>query len=448
MNIATSIVFVIIMLGVLATLHELGHYWVARLLKIKVYEVSIFVGPKLLRWKHKDVDFSLRLIPVGAYVRFTEIDEEGNAVDSKDPDLLVNQPRIKRLLVALAGPLMNLALGILIFFIMFCVFGFYSLEMGPAIPGTQTGDVATEFSEGDMIKKINGHSVFTIYDLNYEIDSTDAKEDMTVTLKSAETGKYYDVVLTPQVFNRPMLLINVLTTETENEYNGWEVYSVDPEQNKGNPVLEPGDYVTHINGVSVSDESFDEYIFNYTGDVLNVTYVRDGETYESEIIPEYVEYVSVRGIKPVGYVIDSPSALGKAFVYAAKMPAAIVNFTITGIRDIIAGKVKAYNLVSGPIGITSMVNDVVKDEEETTGDKIYLLIMLSAVISIALAYSNLLPIPGLDGVQILLIAVEMVIGRKLSEKAEGRLTVVGFVIIIFLVIFALVSDVLRIIFGY
>ena len=66
MNIATSIVFVIIMLGVLATLHELGHYLVARLLKIKVYEVSIFVGPKLLRWKHKDVDFSLRLIPVGA----------------------------------------------------------------------------------------------------------------------------------------------------------------------------------------------------------------------------------------------------------------------------------------------------------------------------------------------------------------------------------------------
>ena len=102
------------MLGVLATLHELGHYWMARLLKIKVFEVSIFVGPKLLKWKHKDVDFALRMIPVGAYVRFTEIDEEGKAVESKDPDLLINQPRIKRLIVALAGPAMNLVLGILI----------------------------------------------------------------------------------------------------------------------------------------------------------------------------------------------------------------------------------------------------------------------------------------------------------------------------------------------
>ena len=65
-----------------------------------------------------------------------------------------------------------------------------------------------------------------------------------------------------------------------------------------------------------------------------------------------------------------------------------------------------------------------------------------------LAFSNLLPIPGLDGVQILLIAVEMVIGRKLSDKAEKKLTVIGFVLIILLVVFALVSDVLRIVLGY
>ena len=95
-----------------------------------------------------------------------------------------------------------------------------------------------------------------------------------------------------------------------------------------------------------------------------------------------------------------------------------------------------------------MVNDVVKDEEDTAGDKIYTLIMLCAIISIALAFSNLLPIPGLDGVQIILIAVEMVIGRKLSDKAEGKITVIGFVLIILLLIFAFVSDILTIIFGY
>jgi regulator of sigma E protease len=74
--------------------------------------------------------------------------------------------------------------------------------------------------------------------------------------------------------------------------------------------------------------------------------------------------------------------------------------------------------------------------------------MLSAVISIALAFSNLLPIPGLDGIQIIFIVVEMVIGHKLSDKAERILTVVGFVMIILLLIFAFISDILRIIFGY
>ena len=448
MNILTSIIFVIIMLGVLASLHELGHYWVARLLKIKVFEVSLFVGPKLLRWKRKDVDFSVRLIPIGAYVRFSEIDQDGYVVESKDPDLLVNQPRIKRLAVALAGPIMNLLLGILIFFGMFWVTGYVSTQIGPSAQGTQTYAVADQYTVGDTIKKINGNSVYTVYDLYYEIDSSDPTAEMTVTLKSKETGDIYDITLTPVIKVRPMLLITVESMATDNEYQGWKVHSVEESQNKGNPILEPGDYVTHINGVSVADDDFEDYLYSITDDVITVTYVRDGVSYEEELIPEYAEYVTTRGLAVIPYKVDSFSHFGSAFGYAAKMPATMGNLSVRGIRDAIAGKVKAYNLVSGPIGITTMVNDVVTDEEDTTSDKIYLLIMLSGIISIALAFSNLLPIPGLDGVQILLIAVEMVIGRKLSDKAEKKLTVVGFVLIIMLVVFALVSDVLRIILGY
>lgn len=448
MSIVRSIIVVILMLGVLATLHELGHFWVAKLLKIKVFEVSIFVGPKLLKWKHKDVDFSLRMIPIGAYVRFSEVDQDGYVVDSKDPDLLVNQPRIKRLLVSLAGPAMNLVLGILIFLIMFWVTGFTSTDIGPTVEGTQAGVVASEFTPGDSIKAINGVRVYAAYDLYYELDSADPSKEMTITLKSKETGKNYDITLTPVIRSRPMMLITVESKETDNEYKGWKVYSVEKEQNNGNPILKAGDYVTHVNGKSVADEDFEEYLFGITDEKINVTYVRDGETHEDELVPKYVDYVSSRGVRLVAYKIDSVPHFFYALSYAAKMPASIGNITIRGIKDIIAGKVKAYNLVSGPIGITTMVNDVVADEEDSVTDKVYMLIMLSAVISIALAFSNLLPIPGLDGIQIIFIVVEMIIGRKLSEKAEGRLTIVGFVMIILLLIFAFVSDILRIIFGY
>ena len=448
MNIAASIVVVLIMLGVLATLHELGHYWMARLLKIKVFEVSIFVGPKLLKWKHKGVDFSLRMIPIGAYVRFSEVDEEGKAVDSKDPDLLLNQPRIKRLLVALAGPAMNLFLGTLIFLLMFWVTGFTTTHIIKPEKGSQLYAYADMVNDGDTIKSVNGVNVYSSFDLIFEMDSADPSKEMDLKIRSKETGKNYNVTLTPVVRERPMLLITVENKLANNDYKGWKVYSVSEEQNNGNPVIKAGDYVTHINGKSVDDEDFEDFLYNITDEVVTVTYIRDGETREDDLVPKYVDTVNSRGITLLQYKVNSVDKFFSALGYAAKMPASMLNITVRGIKDIIAGKVKAYNLVSGPIGITTMVNDVVADEQDTFADKAYILVMLSAVISIALAFSNLLPIPGLDGIQIIFIAVEMVIGRKLSEKAEARLTVVGFVIIVLLLILAFVSDILRIIFGY
>ena len=74
-------------------------FWTACLLKIKVYEVSIFVGPRLFHWKRKGVEYSIRAVPLGAYVRFTDIDEEGKPVESDAPELLINNPRWKGLLL-------------------------------------------------------------------------------------------------------------------------------------------------------------------------------------------------------------------------------------------------------------------------------------------------------------------------------------------------------------
>ncbi len=448
MSIVRSIIFVVLMLGVLASLHELAHFWVARLLKIKVYEVSLFVGPKLLSWKHKDVKFSIRLIPIGAYVRFNEIDEEGYIVESDNPDLLANQPRFKRLLVSIAGPLMNLILGILIFFVMFLSLGYSTMKIGNPIDGAQTSVVASEYTPGDKIQAVNGVKVYTSFDLSFELDSDDPGEVMTLTLKSQETGEKYNIELTPEFYRKPMLLIYVKTSDME-EREGWLVDSVDPDQNKGNPVLAAGDIVTHINGKSVDDADFDEYLFNMEEqEYLTVTYIRDGVTSDVQIAPEYVDYVTTRGIRILPQTVDSPASFFEALGYAAKMPASVGNITIRGIKQIISGKEKAYNLLSGPIGITTMVNDVVKEEEDSVADKLITLVMITAVISMALAFSNLLPIPGLDGIQIVFIVVEMVIGHKLSEKAENRLTIAGFIVIILLLILAFISDILRIIFGY
>ena len=438
-----SIVVVIVMLGILVTIHELGHFWAACLLKIKAFEVSIFVGPRLIHWRRKDVDYSIRLIPLGAYVRFSDVDENGEVINSDAPDLLINQPRWKRLIVSLAGPFMNVVLGILIFTVLFWVTGFTSLDIGVAPKGSQL--FSQEYTVGDTITAVNGHKVYTYLDFYYTIDSEVSKADkMKVTLKSSENGTKYDVTLTPELKTRPMLGITTYQTP-DKKYNGWEILNVDEKQNNGKPVLKVGDYLTHVDGKSVADEDFVAFLDTLNeGDTMKLTFVRNGVTMEKECIKTMITYANDRGLRLIGYQADTPDRVLRSFGYAAKMPMTIIMLSYKSISNVFEGKEEVYNMVSGPVGVTTVVNDVVADVDDNAGEKIYMLIMICGIISIGLTFTNLLPIPGLDGVQIILIVVEMVIGRRLSKKAENVINVVGFFLLIALVIFAFASDIIRI----
>ena len=442
-----SILVVILLLGVLVTIHELGHYWMARLLGIKAYEVSIFVGPKLIKWRHKDCDFSIRCIPFGAYVRFTDIDDNGDAVVSDDPLLLVNQPRWKRLLVALAGPFMNVILGVLICIGLYTFNPFSSLDIAGTPEGTQL--YGQEYTLGDRIVEVNGKHVFTYLDFYYELDTAASPDEVvTLTLKSAETGGKYNVVLTPEIGHRPMLGITTYQDPESNKYHGWEIVDVDENQNNGNPVLKAGDFLTKVNGKSVADEDFFDFLAKLQdGENIVLTYVRNGVENEADCAVTTMLYTNQRGVYCYSYKVDSFPIFLKACSYAVKMPVTVINVSIKSIGSVFEGKEEVYNMVSGPIGVTTTVSDVVDDVDDTVEQKAYTIFFLGAIISIGLAFTNLLPIPGLDGIQMILVIVEMVMGRPLSKKAEGILNGVGFVMLICLVIFAFASDIIRIFVG-
>ena len=445
-----SIIVALLMLGLLVTVHELGHFWVARLLKIKAFEVSIFVGPKLVDWRRNNVEYSIRALPFGAYVRFTDYDEKGNVVVSDDPDLLINSHRWKRLLVALAGPLMNMILGVLIFSVMFCISGYATLTVGNIINESQLADVylsgETPFEIGDTIVRVNGDRVFTAYDYMYETESgIPAVEPVTLTLRSRATGDLYDVQLIPSIEQRPMIGI-VHYPEVNPKYNGWEIYSVYEGQNNGNPILEVGDYLTKVDGKSVTDDDFEEYLSTLTeGDTMTLTYYRNGIEYEEECIKTMITYTNERGPIFLGYDVTSFSSFLGAVKTACLMPCTIVNVSIRSIGDVFEGQEEVYNMVSGPIGMTTVVSDVVDDVDDTVKDKVMTVVEISGIISIGLMFTNLLPIPGLDGVQVILIVVEMIMGHPLSKKSENVINAIGFVLLICLVIFAFASDIIRII---
>ncbi|MBO4459166.1 MAG: RIP metalloprotease RseP [Clostridiales bacterium] len=442
-----TIIVVILMLGLLVTIHELGHYWTATLLKIKAFEVSIFVGPKLIKWKNKKgVDFSIRCIPFGAYVLFTQLDDNGNPVESDDPGLLVNQPRFKRLLVSLAGPFMNIILGVLIFAALNCATGFTSLDIAKAPEGTQLYSQA--YDPGDTITHVNGNRVFTQLDYYYESElAVSSLDKLTLTLKSKADGSEYNVILTPEIGERPMIGVTA-DVSCNNKYKAWEIISVDENQNGGNPVLKAGDYLVSVDGKATCDEDFNAFLATRNeGDTMKLEYVRNGETFTADCIKTMIKYSNPRGIYLVAYPVISVDTFFRSAGYAAKMPITVANVSVKSIRDVFVGKEKVYNMVSGPVGVTTAVSDVVDDVDDSIEEKVYSVFMLCGYISIGLAFTNLMPIPGLDGVQIVLIIAEMVIGRHLSKKTENFINAIGFVLLIALVIFALASDVIRIFIG-
>ncbi len=429
-----SIIICILGLGILAAVHEIGHFIVARLLKIKVYELSVFVGPKLFSWKRNDIEYYIRLIPLGAYVRFSEIDEETGELKDDNPENLINQARWKRLLVSLAGPFMNVILGIIIFVICFSNFGFLSLRQDVIVPGTQVA--ATNIEMGDTILKMNGQRIFSQMDLSYYLGQVSNVDEVTLTMRSAKTGDKYEVVLTPEITEQYMLGITHYADLDEND--GWKVMEVSESQNHGNPVIKPGDSVLSVNDVPVTDPNITDLVRNSKGETLKIRLIRGGEEMTVEMVATMIKSANLRGI----YLQDG-KGIGACIKEAIVFPISFIRISIDALAQVFTGKVKAYDVVSGPVGIASVVSDVVDAPKTDNSEKIEMLLLLAGGISTGLAFTNMLPIPGLDGNAIVLTVVEMIRGKKLSRKSEQVINVIGFVMIIGLVVFALVSDIIR-----
>ena len=429
-----SIIICILGLGILAAVHEIGHFIVARLLKIKVYELSVFVGPKLFSWKRNDIEYYIRLIPLGAYVRFSELDEETGELKDDNPENLINQARWKRLLVSLAGPFMNVILGIIIFVICFSNFGFLSLRQDVIVPGTQVA--ATNIEMGDTILKMNGQRIFSQMDLSYYLGQVSNVDEITLTMRSAKTGDKYEVVLTPEITEQYMLGITHYADLDEND--GWKVMEVSESQNQGNPVIKPGDSVLSVNDVPVTDPNISDLVRNSKGETLKIRLIRGGEEMTVEMVATMIKSANLRGI----YLQDG-KGIGACIKEAIVFPISFIRISIDALAQVFTGKVKAYDVVSGPVGIASVVSDVVDAPKTDNSEKIEMLLLLAGGISTGLAFTNMLPIPGLDGNAIVLTVVEMIRGKKLSRKSEQVINVIGFVMIIGLVVFALVSDIIR-----
>lgn len=431
---ALSIVVCIIGLGLLAAAHEIGHFLAAKQLGIKVEELSVFVGPSLIHWTRNGVDYHIRLIPFGAYVRFPGVEEEDGGMSN--PDSYFNQPRWKRLLIALAGPFTNLFLGVLIFAAVFSCFGFLSTNLDKIMDKTQIADTSAVM--GDEIVKVNGSRIFTQLDLSYVLYNIPENDPLTMVLRAKDTGKEYTVTLTPQITSKYRLGITVLPDLDDN--NGMSIVEVDPNQNGGNPVMKKGDSLIAVNGIAVTDSKYADAVASSNGNELTATIVRDGVRQDVTLKATIYETSNSRGI----YLLPGTgimSLLKESVLYSVS----IIKVSILSLRDVAKGTVAVQDAVTGPVGIATIVSDVVDAPKTDNSVKLENLGTLAGLISVGLAFTNLLPLPGLDGNAMVLVVIEMIRGKKLTLQTERIINGIGFVFLIALVIFALSSDIMRLV---
>ena len=184
-----TVLFAILFFGFIIALHEFGHFFTAKLFKVKVNEYSIGMGPALFKRKKGETQYSLRLLPIGGYVAL-----EGEDEDSDDPRAFGNQKAWKRFIVIAAGATLNIILGLVLIGLMLGITG--------SVPTATVSDVADDLAAaengihiGDEIKKIDGIRVFSARDLYYCLYRSDDDTYDIVLKRDGQTLELTDVTV-------------------------------------------------------------------------------------------------------------------------------------------------------------------------------------------------------------------------------------------------------------
>lgn len=440
-----GIIVGLLLLSLMMLVHELGHFLAGKALGFKIISFNIFMGPVL--WQHRGKDgvlYALRLFPIGASVEFggenSGINEDPENPDiqkhfhPEDPSLFYNRPRWARAIVIAMGPMINFITAFLAFVVLFTAFG----TALPVIDQVSRHSPAAEagLSSGDRLLSINGYRIFSLLDYGMANQFMQQENNEFVVRKADGSRQRYMVSL--PVVRR----YRVGITYTPREDGKMVVEGVDPDANNGNPVLEVGDEILELNGKRVTEKDAFDVMPGREADSLELLVRRNGREELLRMEAQPYESRLASGILNMKNASSWTEALQQAFVY----PLSIVQSTFKGISMIFSGQIKAREGLAGPVAIVGMVGGVVKGSESLP-EKIQQLFLLFGFISVAIGFTNLLPIPPFDGFQLLVLAIEGVRRKDLSMKLKERLAMAGFVIVILLAVLVFYLDISKLMLG-
>lgn len=415
-----SAVKIIFLLGFLILIHESGHFFIAKLFKVKVEEFAIGFGPKIFTKQGKETKYELRLIPLGGFVRM-----EGEEQRSDSERSFNNASIPKRMGIVAAGAIVNIVFGILVYFIIVAVVG---NNVSNIVDTTNEGYIASEVGiiSGDKIEKINNKKIRLKSDIDEILQNCNGEE---LTLLIERNNEEKEIKLKPTEKYTKSTGIYVSQAQTGDKAT--QIIQIEKGSNAEKDGLQANDVIKTINGVDVTGDvqKLVNEIQNTTSDKAKIEVERNNEIIELELtidsIPTYYLGINFKMAEN-----NFTNNLYYAFYRTGDFLASIAE----NIKMLFTGNV-GLDQMTGPIGISNMVS-------QTTGfaDFMYLL----ALVSISLGITNLLPIPALDGGKLLILLIEAIRRKPMKEELEIGIQLVGFFILISLSIFISYKDILRI----
>ncbi len=432
MYLFTTVLSLLILLGVIVLIHEFGHFIAARLCGVKVETFSFGFGKRLFGKKIGDTDFRVSLVPLGGYVKMSgEYDYDDNKKGEEHD--FISKKRWQKIFIIAMGPIMNLVLawGILSY-INFKGVEIDSYRMEKPVlfyidkesPAEKAG-----LRKGDQILNIDGNKIENWEDLEL--------------ITSANGGESLDIVF---LRNNKKLntILDIKAYGTHNlGYAGlyWHLDPIIEYVQKDSPAqkagLLKGDKIVEVDGTRVDNFfAMRGMLTKKSSQEVKFKIIRNNQELFFQIkLADYNgrAYLGVfphfpRTIKRHGFLASCAGG--------AKEMGKLVKLTLSAFQKLFTGRLSPKTL-SGPIEIAKVSGAALK-----SGYMNFLTLM--AFISLQLGIVNLFPVPALDGGQLLIYTVESIFRRDLSQNVKGVLTNLGFLMLACLMVFVIINDILKI----
>ncbi|WP_211454174.1 RIP metalloprotease RseP [Collimonas antrihumi] len=450
-----TILAFVVALGSLVIIHELGHYWVARLCGVKVLRFSVGMGKIVYsrRFGPDQTEWAVSILPLGGYVKMLDAREQD--VTGLSPQELkrefTNQSVWRRMAIVAAGPLANFALAILLFAGLY-MYG--EMEPTPRVRAVaeQTAAYQAGLRGGELITAVNGEPIQAWSDLRWKvlqgvIDKTPIKLDVRRSNPGPSGGELLDTVSLP---------IDALAAQDlEGDFLGklgiklarakavlGKIIPDGPAMKAG---LHEGDLITSVDGEPVADGiAFIDKVKAAPGKALSLTGLRNGASFTLSVTPqaqagkdEQIGVIKVEmPMMPEMILASSPPLQALAKGAMKTWDSSILTLKMLG--KMVIGEVSWKN-ITGPITIADYAGQTAR-----IGAFSYLSFI--AFISISLGVMNLLPIPVLDGGHLLYYSLEVLTGRPIPERVGAIAQRAGIGILMTLMIVAMFNDIVRLIF--